>query len=108
MTLRGSYFMRIFYWDWDEDGIAPVYIKIPLSVLSPSPNMLALLIALENFYGVECYLMISDIKELDDNKIGIVPFGVATSEVMLITTLLADSNCISEQFLCGITCAGGE
>ena len=107
MTLRGSYFMRIFYWDWDEEEIAPVFIKIPLTVLSPSPNMLALLIALENFYNAECYLMISDIQELSDNKIGIVPFGVISEEVMLITTCLGDEYA-SEQFLCGVTTSSGE
>ena len=53
MTLRGSYFMRIFYWDDDEDDEAPVYIKIPLTVLSPSPSMLQLLVALESFYSME-------------------------------------------------------
>ena len=108
MTLRSSYFMRIFYWDWDEEGVAPVFIKIPLTVLSPSPNMLALLILLEDFYGAECYLTISDIEELPNNKIGLIPFGVTTSEVMLIATCLEDEHNVPEQFLCGVTTSSGE
>lgn len=101
--MKNSYFMRIFYWDEDEDEMAPVFIKIPMAVLSPSPNMLRLLMALEAFYGVGCYLMITDIQEFPNDKIGITPFGVATSEAMLVTTCLE-----GRQFLCGITSSSGE
>lgn len=107
MTLKSSYFMRVFYWDWDEEGLSPVFIKIPLTILSPSPNMLALLVALENYYSLECYLMISEIREISDDKIGIIPFGVATEEAMLVTTCI-DDGYTSGQFLCGVTSASGE
>ena len=101
--MKNSYFMRIFYWDEDEEAEAPVFIKIPMVFLAPSPNMLRLLVAIEKFYGVECYLTIPDIQELSSDKIGIIPSGVATSETMLVTTCYDDA-----QFLCSITSASGE
>lgn len=106
MLSKTSYFMRVFCWDWDEEGIAPVYIKIPLAFLSPSPNMMRLLMALENFYDADCYLAIDDICEPSDNQIGIIPFGIATSEAMLITTSLNDGS--TDELLCGVTSAAGE
>ena len=101
--IKNSYFMRVLYLDEDEDKMNPILIKIPLTILSPSPNMLRLLVALEKFYEVECYLTIVDIEELPDEKIGIVPFGVATAETMLVTTCFDDI-----QFLYGITSICGE
>lgn len=101
--VKNSYFMRVFYWDEDINEETPVLIKIPMTVLSPSPSMLKLLVALEEFYGIECYLTIPNIQELSSEKIGIVPFGVATPEAMLITTCFDNM-----QFLCGITSTSGE
>lgn len=107
MDIKNSYFMRVFYWDDEEDGEAPVYIKVPLSILSPSRNMMALLIALEYFYDVECYLTINDIFEISDEKIGLVPFGIATRETMLVTASL-DDGYDERQYLCSITSSTGE
>ena len=100
---KNSYFMRVLFWEEDKLEKAPVLIKIPMTVLSPSPSMLKLLIALETFYGVECYLTIPNIQEISDEKIGITPFGVATSEAMLVTTCFDNL-----QFLCAITSTYGE
>lgn len=99
--MKNSYFMRVIY--RDENKLNPVLIKIPMTVLSPSPNMLKLLVALEEFYGVECYLTITDIEEISDEKIGLTRFGVVTSEAMLVTTCFGDM-----QFLCGVTSSSGE
>lgn len=107
MGLRTSYFMRMFYWDWDECETAPVFIKIPITILSPSPDMLALLMSIENFYGTECYLLIDEILEISDDQIGIVPAGVATSEAMLVSTYVHNGASVMEA-LCGITSASGE
>lgn len=107
MVLRTSYFMRIFYWDWDIEEMAPVFIKIPITILSPSPDMLALLMSLESFYDAECYLLIDEILEISDDQIGILPVGVATSEAMLISTRISDGANTVET-LCGITSASGE
>lgn len=101
---KNSYFMRVLYRDIEK--LNPILIKIPLSVLSPSPNMLKLLVALEEFYGVDCYLTITDIEEISDEKIGLFPFGVATAEAMLITTCLDGAG--TQQFLCGVTSSSGE
>lgn len=99
--MKNSYFMRVIY--RDEDKLNPVLIKIPMTVLSPSPNMLKLLVALEEFYGVDCYLTIPNIEEFSDEKIGLIPFGVVTPEAMLVTTCMDGM-----QFLCGITSSSGE
>lgn len=96
--MKNSYFMRVVYLDEDEYKMRPILIKIPLAILSPSPNILKLLVALEEFYGVDCYLMINEIEELSDEKIGLIPLGVATSKVMLVATCFDDT-----RFLYGIT-----
>ena len=106
MLSKDSYFMRVFYWDWDEEGIAPVYIKIPLTLLSPSPSMLSLLTALEDFYDADCYLAIDDICESSGDQIGLIPFGITTSKAMIVTTPLGDGQ--AEELLCGITSVVGE
>ena len=100
---KNSYFMRVLYLDEDEDKMNPILIKVPLTILSPSHNMLKLLVALEKFYGLECYLTIVDIEELPNEKIGIVPFGVITKEIMLVTTCFNDI-----QLLYGVTSSYGE
>lgn len=104
MISKDSYFMRIFFWEWDEARIAPIYIKIPLAILSPSPSMLRLLTALEEFYDTDCYLLIDDICEFPGDQIGIVPFGIATKNAMLITTPINST----EEVLCGVTSVNGE
>ena len=101
--MKNSYFMRILYLDEDVGRERPILIKIPLTVLTPSPNMLKLLTALEEFYDVECYLTISNIEEISDEKICIIPFGLATQETMLVTTCFDNV-----QFLYSITSVYGE
>ena len=105
MPRKDSYFMRVFYWDWDVEGLAPVLIKIPLALLSPSREMMRLLIALENFYNVDCYLVIEEIEEdYSSNTIGFYPCGVVTSETLIVTTILDDDT----EAVCGMTSYNGE
>ena len=105
MPRKNSYFMRVFYWDWDEEHLAPVFIKIPLALLSPSREMMRLLIALENFYNVDCYLVIEEIEEnYSGDKIGFYPCGVVTSETLIITAFLDDET----EAICGMTNYAGE
>lgn len=99
-----SYFMRVFYWDNDEDYLAPVYIKIPLAILTPHEKILRFLTSLEEYFKVECYLVIDNIEENFMGGVGYQPFGLATPQVSLITTKLTDE----VEAICGMSWRAGE
>ena len=99
---KKSYFVRMIFWDDDEDCEAPIFIKMPESVLAPSREIRLLIEALEEFFDLECFVVLSEVEETSEGP-QIIPIGPEVNAVLLVTTWMDDVEVIS-----GIITPGGE
>ncbi len=85
-----SYFMRrtTLSFDEDDEDAEPIFIKIPVDILSPSLDQCALLGVLSGYYAADPYIIIDTLVEdmPEYGKISLVPFGVTSNVTLLITS----------------------
>ena len=89
-----SYFMRRITLSFDEEDedAAPVFIKIPADLLAPSFDQCVLLGVLDGYYSTDTYILLDALEEdiMDQEKVNVIPFGVATNITLLVTLCYED------------------
>lgn len=113
-ALSDCYFMRrLVLTDEGEDDedyeaaieeVAPIFIKIPVSMLAPSLDQCMLLGILGGYYAVDVYILIDSIEE-NYEEIIIEPYGIRTNITLLITSRFEDEDV---EVITGITTPYGE
>ena len=103
-----SYFMRRMTLSDDEydDEAEPIFIKIPVELMTPSLDQCILLGILGEYYAVDAYILIDAIEEdaTCPGKIAITPFGLVSN----ITLLLASSFEDGVEVITGLITPYGE
>ena len=91
-----AYFVRMLFRDNDGDYMAPIFIKVPESVLEPSRDIKILIEAIEKLFGIECFMVFSEIEETSRGP-QIVPSGpdADVDAVLLVTTWIGEDEVIS-------------
>lgn len=90
-----AYFARILFRDEDKDCLAPIYVKVPESVLEPDRDMKILLEALEELYDIECLVAFYQIREDNGEPKIVLDEGMASNILLVVTTWIGEDEAIT-------------